>query len=160
MAEVRAAVAFHPDPAVKDICQYCGGGSGHWADCKVYVTEQPMKKAMQTPMQEGYLPTDPKERKGIPICTGVLDYFPLALAEVAKVSKAGNDQHNPGQPLHWARGKSTDFADTILRHMIERGTVDTDGQRHTAKAAWRILAMLQIELEEALGKPMSRGSTA
>jgi hypothetical protein len=109
---------------------------------------------------EGYLPTDPKARKGIPICTGVLDYFPLALAEVAKVSKAGNDQHNPGQPLHWARGKSTDFADTILRHMIERGTVDTDGQRHTAKAAWRILAALQIELEEALGKPMSRGSTA
>lgn len=111
-----------------------------------------------TATPEGYLPTDPAERKGIPLCTGVLDYFPLALAEVAKVSKAGNDQHNPGQPLHWARAKSADFADTILRHMIERGTLDTDGQRHTAKAAWRILAMLQVELEQALGKPLSRGS--
>lgn len=106
------------------------------------------------------LPTDPAARKSIPICTGVLDYFPLALAEVAKVSKAGNDQHSPGQPLHWARGKSADFSDTILRHMIERGSVDTDGMRHSAKAAWRILAMLQIELEQAGNLPISRGSKA
>jgi hypothetical protein len=42
---------------------------------------------------------------------------------------------------------------------MERGTVDTDGQRHMAKAAWRILAALQIEMEEALGLPISRGST-
>lgn len=105
------------------------------------------------------LPTDVKERKAIPLCTGVLDYFPLALAEVAKVSEAGNRQHNPGQPLHWARGKSADFADTILRHMVERGGLDTDGQRHSAKAAWRILAMLQIELEKANNLPISRGSS-
>ena len=44
------------------------------------------------------LPTDPAARKATPIATGVLDYFPLALAEIARVSKAGNDQHNPGQP--------------------------------------------------------------
>ena len=93
------------------------------------------------------LPTDPQERKGIPITTGVLDYFPLAIAEVAKCSKAGNDQHNPDQPLHWAKGKSTDHADCIPRHLIDRGTFDTDGIRHTAKLAWRALALLQIELE-------------
>ena len=93
------------------------------------------------------LPTDAQERKGIPITTGVLDYFPLAIAEVAKCSKAGNDQHNPGQPLHWARGKSTDHADCIPRHLIDRGAFDTDGIRHSAKLAWRALALLQIELE-------------
>ena len=93
------------------------------------------------------LPTDSQERKGIPITTGVLDYFPLAIAEVAKCSKAGNDQHNPGQPLHWAKGKSTDHADCIPRHLIDRGTFDTDGIRHSAKLAWRALALLQIELE-------------
>ena len=93
------------------------------------------------------LPTDPQERKGIPITTGVLDYFPLAIAEVAKCSKAGNDQHNPGQPLHWARDKSTDHADCIPRHLIDRGAFDTDGIRHSAKLAWRALALLQIELE-------------
>ena len=88
-------------------------------------------------------------RKATPIATGVLDYFPLALAEVARVSKAGNDQHNPGQPLHWDRTKSLDHADCIARHLIDRGTMDTDGQRHTAKVAWRALALLQTELENA-----------
>lgn len=106
------------------------------------------------------LPQDPAERKLVPLCSGVLDYFPKALAEVARVSEAGNRQHNPGEPLHWARGKSMDFADTILRHMVERGTRDVDGMRHTAKAAWRILAMLEVEIEEQEGKPLSRGSTA
>ena len=93
------------------------------------------------------LPTDAAARKAIPITTGVLDYFPDALAEVAKVSKKGNDQHNPGQALHWARGKSTDHADTLVRHMLERGTLDSDGMRHSAKVAWRALAMLQEEIE-------------
>jgi hypothetical protein len=103
------------------------------------------------------LPTDPKERKDIPIASGCLDYFPNALAEVAKISKKGNDQHNPGEPIHWARGKSMDHADTIIRHLMERGRLDVDGTRHSAKAAWRALALLQEELEQA-GAPMSRGS--
>lgn len=94
------------------------------------------------------LPTDPKARKALPITTGVLDYFPDALAAVAACSKAGNDQHNPGQPLHWAREKSTDHADCIARHLIERGTIDAaDGIRHSAKLAWRALALLQVEIE-------------
>lgn len=82
----------------------------------------------------------------------MLDYFPLAIAEVARVSKAGNDQHNPGQPLHWAREKSTDHADCIVRHLLERGTLDSDGQLHSAKVAWRALALLQTELEEGYGE--------
>lgn len=94
------------------------------------------------------LPTDSDARKDYPIVTGVLDYFPDALLEVARVSKAGNDQHNPGQPLHWARGKSTDQANTLGRHLLQRGTRDSDGQRHTAKVAWRALAMLQTEIED------------
>jgi hypothetical protein len=97
------------------------------------------------------LPTDYAARKEIPIATGVLDYFPLAIAEIAKVSKVGNDQHSPGQPLHWARGKSTNQADTLMRHFLERGGMDVDGQRHSAKMAWRALALLQTELELAQG---------
>jgi len=105
------------------------------------------------------LPSDPAERKAYPIGTGVLDYFPSALAEVAKVSFMGNQQHNPGQPLHWARSKSQDQSDTIIRHFLERGTFDKDGMRHSAKLAWRALALLQIELEEE-GAPMARGAKA
>lgn len=104
------------------------------------------------------LPTDAAERKAAPMAQGLLWYFPNALAEVARVSKAGNDQHNPGQPMHHARGKSTDHADCILRHLVDAGTIDTDGQRHSAKVAWRALALLQEELERELGLPLPRNA--
>lgn len=106
---------------------------------------------------EAILPSDPAARKQIPLASGVLDYFPSALCEIAKVSYQGNEQHNPGQKLHWARGKSTDHADTLQRHFTERGTLDVDGTRHSAKLAWRALALLQTELEEA-GAPRARGA--
>lgn len=93
------------------------------------------------------LPNDASARKNIPLATGLLDYFPLALCAVAELSRIGNEQHNPGQPLHWNRAKSTDEADALLRHLMERGTIDTDGVRHSAKVAWRALALLQKELE-------------
>lgn len=105
------------------------------------------------------LPRDSARRKAVPITSGVLDYFPAALAEVARVSKAGNDKHNPGEPLHHARGKSADHADSIARHLIERGGVDPDtGVRHSAELAWRALAMLQQELEDAGLAPLARGA--
>ena len=82
--------------------------------------------------------------------TGVLDYFPDAIAAVAEVSRVGNEQHNPGEPMHWARGKSMDQADCIGRHLIDRGKLDSDGLRHSAKVAWRALALLQLEIEDSL----------
>lgn len=104
------------------------------------------------------LPTDSSARKEIPLARGLLDYFTAALAEVAHVSKVGNDKHNPGQPMHHARGKSSDHADCIMRHLAERGTVDLDdGCLHSAKVAWRALALLQEELEAA-GAPLARGA--
>ena len=99
------------------------------------------------PTRATTLPTDPKERKKHPVATGVLDYFPDALVAIAHVSWAGNEQHNPGEPLHWARGKSMDQDDTIIRHFLQRGTRDSDGLRHSAKMAWRALALLQLEIE-------------
>lgn len=93
------------------------------------------------------LPTDAAARKAVPIATGVIDYFPDALAAVAACSKKGNDQHNPGQPLHWNRALSGDESDALIRHFLERGTIDSDGIRHSAKVAWRALALLQKEIE-------------
>ena len=98
------------------------------------------------------LATDAKERKTYPVATGFLDYFPLAAAEVAHVSFVGNEQHNPGTPLHWDRSKSTDEADALIRHFLQRGTVDSDGIRHSAKLAWRSMALLQKELEQVAFK--------
>lgn len=93
------------------------------------------------------LPSGNAERKAAPMARGLLDYFPDALYAVAELSRIGNEQHNPGEPLHWAKEKSTDEADCIIRHMIDRGKLDIDGVRHSAKVAWRALAMLQREIE-------------
>ena len=106
------------------------------------------------------LPIDSEERKQIPIFSGVMNYFPLALAAVARVSKRGNDKHNPGEPLHWARGKSMDHCDCIARHLIDVETLDAKtGEYEDAQAlAWRALAKLQELEEDRLGKAVSRGS--
>ena len=117
----------------------------------------PKESVEQRVERRELLTTDPKDRKKIPLGTGVFDYFTSALIEVAKVSQVGNDQHNPGMELHWSRGKSNDHFDTLQRHLVERGTLDVDGMRHTAKAAWRLLAILQLELE-AEGYPVARGA--
>lgn len=107
-------------------------------------------------MTRAALPTDKKLRKQFPVGTGVLDYFPDALAAVAYVSYVGNAQHNgPDAPLHWSRGKSDDHEDTVIRHYLERGGFDVDKTRHSAKLVWRALAILQLEIEadRAAGKP-------
>jgi dATP/dGTP diphosphohydrolase len=101
---------------------------------------------------------DSAERKNKPVCSGVLDYFPDALLAVAELSRIGNEQHNPGQPMHWAREKSGDEADALTRHLIDRGKIDADGVRHSTKVAWRALALLQKELEQENGLPLSRAS--
>ena len=99
------------------------------------------------PTRVSTLPVDAKDRKKYPIFSGVLAYFPDAIAAVARISYEGNEQHNPGQPLHWNRSKSGDEADTAIRHLMQSGSVDSDGTLHTAKAAWRVLALLQKEIE-------------
>jgi hypothetical protein len=101
---------------------------------------------------KGTLPSDAAARKATPIATGFVDYFPDAIAEVARVSYAGNKQHHPDKPLHWDKSKSTDEADALMRHFLDRGTRDTDGQRHSAKVAWRALAMLQREIDAEKAK--------
>lgn len=106
------------------------------------------------------LPKEAAARKALPIATGVLNYFPDALLAVAEVSRVGNDQHNPGQPLHWAKHLSTDHADSLVRHLIDAGTFDEDGMRHSAKVAWRALALLQTELEEAAAADYAMTKTA
>jgi hypothetical protein len=100
------------------------------------------------PTRATVLPTDGQERKKFPVASGVLDYFPDAIALLSHVSWRGNEQHNPGQPIRWDRSKSADEADTLIRHFLQRGTTDVDGIPHSAKVAWRALAILQKEFEQ------------
>jgi hypothetical protein len=100
-----------------------------------------------------------EKRKQYPVAAGLLDYFPDACAAVAEVSYHGNRKHNPGEPMHHARGKSMDHADCIARHLIERGGFDGP-IRHSAALAWRALALLQEELEAEFNLPLPRGAKA
>jgi hypothetical protein len=106
------------------------------------------------------LPTEYQARKDLPLYTFLTQYFPDALVELVKISVAGNAQHNPGEPLHWARGKSTDQLNTAMRHIFDHGAgtrYDEDGTMHLAKAAWRLLAEIQgmCEKRDARAKPDS-----
>lgn len=97
------------------------------------------------------LPTDNVERKALPVWDFLMNYFPDAFLELVRVSVEGNKQHNPGERLHWAREKSTDQLNTAMRHQFDYGTgtpYDTDGRHHLAKAAWRLLAQVQLDLEK------------
>ena len=91
---------------------------------------------------------NPEQRKKTPVFSGVLMYFPDAIRDIARCSLAGNEQHNPDKPLHWDRSKSGDELDALTRHLMEAGTTDSDGVRHSTKVAWRALANLQKEIED------------
>ena len=88
-------------------------------------------------------------RKGQPVCTGVLLYFPNAIKAVSAASLAGNDQHHSDKPLHWDMSKSKDEADCLVRHLMDglgESPMDDDGVHHLAKVAWRALALLERTL--------------
>lgn len=99
---------------------------------------------------------DHAARKAIPMARGLLDYFPAALSEVARLSQVASKQHGHDD-VFWERAKSTDHADCIIRHLVDRGKLDSDGVSHTTKVAWRALALLQEELEE-MGAAAGRAS--
>lgn len=133
----------------------------HLAECPEYKcgwAEYPDCGSGHAPIQRKRLLEDTSEkRKQYPIAMGLLDYFPDACAAVAEVSFHGNQKHNPGEPMHHARGKSMDHADCIGRHLIERGGFDGP-IRHSAALAWRALALLQEELEAEFKLPLPRGA--
>jgi hypothetical protein len=90
-----------------------------------------------------------EQRKEYPLISGCLDYFRDALLAVAHVSYKGNEKHNPGQPVHWARGKSTDELDALGRHIGCREDIDPEiGIEEAGQMCWRALAYYQKLLEK------------
>jgi hypothetical protein len=126
------------------------------------------------------LGTDSADRKNIPVFSGVIKYAPAAIAGVARISKAGNDKHNPGEPLHHARGKSADHPDCIMRHTMDVADIEAaierreipysekcDAENAARKAAilnevsqltWRVLMWSQELHEKYGGAPLAPGA--
>jgi hypothetical protein len=96
------------------------------------------------------LPEDPKLREQFPLYDYMHGYFPDAYLEEVRVSWVGNEQHNPGERMHWARDKSSDHMNKAMRHIASYGSgekKDTDNTYHLAKAIWRLKARLQLDIE-------------
>jgi hypothetical protein len=91
------------------------------------------------------------ERKECAVARGFFAYFPDAIAIVARHSVRMNEKHNPGQEVHWARGKSTDQPDCEARHLIatavDPDVQDADGAYEMVCKAWRSFADLQVWIE-------------
>lgn len=103
-----------------------------------------------------FLPQGDKERKDAPMFRGLLGYFPAALFGVAAHSLESDRKHNgvTDDAPYWARGKSTDHADTIVRHLTDAGggfIDEADTEYHLRSAAWRSLALYQEWLEKYRG---------
>lgn len=93
------------------------------------------------------------------ITSGVVDYFPNALAAIGRWSTYNNTKYPPAVPSpdgspRWSFNVSTNHADAIASHLAQRGTVDTEtGLSHSVPLAWRALALLESELIAAGAKP-------
>ncbi len=149
VAEVPAEAEPPSEPECDDLT--CQGACGLPYDHGATVAARDEWRAGRSP-----LPKDSDARKRIPLCTGLLDYFPAALAAVATHSLESNEKHNPGEPMHWARGKSMDHPDCILRHLVDARAA-LDPRYHLTALAWRALALLQEELE-GHGAPVPPGA--
>lgn len=120
----------------------------HQGDLDHKMFKDPLRDiALDVAQAPSVLPTEAAARKKIPLFSGLMAYFPLALCEVARLSEIGGQQHHPGEPIHWDRSKSSDDADALMRHLLEKDGVDSDGVAHIVKCAWRSLALAQKFLE-------------
>lgn len=131
-----------------------GSNGGSTVD-EVEESGPPTLPSVQPTDAPPFMSDDSEVRKKMPVASGVLAYFPDALMCVSWISRVGNEKHNPGEPLHWAKAKSFDEPDAEVRHMLDhlRGLPPDPGLEplghlgHLASKAWRALAHLQRECD-------------
>lgn len=166
---------------MSDKCALCGHARSHhhvsttacpehepgdlperWSRLRAFVVRRSAAPDSSPP--RAALPHDDASRKALPIFDVLTKYFPRAVLELVKVCVVGNEQHNPGEPLHWARGKSMDQMNSIQRHLMDYGlgkrvendpatTRWKDGRGPSvrtlvlAHVIWRACAQLELDLE-------------
>jgi len=145
---------------VSDYRLYVRGWPGAWdttqaelAQCAQQYAANPEPKAVQPGDWLASLTS--AERKEAAVLRGFLAYFPDAVALVARHSVRSNEKHNPGQPVHWSRSKSSDHGDCEIRHAIAvavNADAQDDGQYEMVCKAWRAMADLQLWAEEKFAR--------
>jgi hypothetical protein len=84
----------------------------------------------------------------------VIFYWPNALKALAGLNRQGNIQHyGNADRIRWKWKVSPNHIGKLLNHLMDAGTIDSDGIRHSTKVAWRALANLENELIKAGAVP-------
>lgn len=117
------------------------------------------------------LGNDSNARKDIQLVAAFLRYIPAAAVKFALHSKAGNEKHNKGEPVHHARGKSGDHEECILRHLVDLQDIEAFIERNGAMPDavkqlldeataefWRAGIFLQELCERYEGAPLAPGA--
>lgn len=124
------------------------------------------------------LGTDSEARKRVQLVAAFLRYIPAAAVRFALHSKAGNDKHNPGEPIHHARGKSSDHEECIMRHLVDMQDIRAFMERNKSAGRewlpgdeivqmllseataefWRAGIFLQELCEQYEGAPLAPGA--
>lgn len=95
--------------------------------------EEIAKEAMARPI----FPKDDAERQKYAVGTFICEFFPHAIAELARFSYEMQQKHNPDAPMGWAKDKSVGDGNQIFRHQM-------DGEYR--EVAWRGLEQLERSL--------------
>lgn len=139
-----------------DDCITNDKGNKHhsWIDkseLKIY-----FEKIEETEKVEEYPKGVKNDSDKLPYYTVLFKQFPLALKEVVKCSKAGNQKYHATdtdwQNFSRLENSDTRYKDAMLRHMGETGQVE-DMQEygemtHEAAVVWNALADLEIKLRK------------
>lgn len=151
-------------------------GDGPMPDFTPIGVERRMRESLRaaeiSSIQRDAEPTvlsDSQVRKMMPVGTVATEYFPLGDRGRAAVSWVGNEKHNPGEHLHWSRGKSDDHENALLRHLQDMKAPGADGWdtyelpdgrvyqvRHASAASWRASAIAQLDAESVGGQVIRR----
>lgn len=118
------------------------------------------------------LPRDSEARKEIRLLAAFLNYIPAAAVKFAQHSLANNEKHNPGEPVHHARGKSGDHEECLLRHLMDLQDIKAAMERspvvdpelvkllisEATAEFWRSGVFLQELCEKYEGAPLAPGA--
>ncbi|MBT8448261.1 MAG: hypothetical protein KJO69_01140 [Gammaproteobacteria bacterium] len=91
-----------------------------------------------------------KADQGKPRLALVLDGFRNALTEVGRVGTFGANKYSDNGWKHVENARAR-YRDALYRHLFADSLRDEEsGLRHTAHAAWNILAILEMELRDEI----------
>lgn len=80
-----------------------------------------------------------------PVVKGFMEYFPTAIAEVARVSEFGAKKYDWGNWRFVDNGAER-YTEALGRHLLAPGTDSESGLEHAAHAAWNAMARLELLL--------------